>query len=141
MPGTEKEIATYKRGVVFMHSPETVNRRQMLLLLNQHLRYHPDTMVSYLYRSKDMQLRDMWPTSSSDQDSKKGKDPKVELDTLKPPCHKLRKDIETKLEKLLKECQSQFTQDEKPLGPQHWPRLQKILEILKQFHKNLIQYW
>ena len=37
---------------------------------------------------------------------------KVEPDTFKPPCHKLRKDIETKLEKPLKEYKSHFTQDE-----------------------------
>ena len=35
---------------------------------------------------------------------------KVEPDTFKPPCKKLRNDIETKLEELLKKCQSQFTQ-------------------------------
>ena len=41
---------------------------------------------------------------------------KVEPDTFKPPCHKLRKDIETKLEELLKEYQSQFAQDETTIG-------------------------
>ena len=40
----------------------------------------------------------------------------IELDTFKPPCHKLRRDIETKLEELLKEYQSQFTQDETTTG-------------------------
>ena len=33
---------------------------------------------------------------------------KVEPEFFKPPCHKLRKDIETKLEELLKEYQLQF---------------------------------
>ena len=37
---------------------------------------------------------------------------KVECNTFKPPHHKLRKDIETKLEELLKEHRSQFAQDE-----------------------------
>ena len=41
---------------------------------------------------------------------------KVEPDTFEPPCHKLRKDIETKLEELLKEYQSQFIQDETTNG-------------------------
>ena len=41
---------------------------------------------------------------------------KVEPDTFKPACHKLRKDIKTKLEKLLKEYKSQFTQDETTIG-------------------------
>ena len=34
---------------------------------------------------------------------------KGELDTLKPHCHRLRKDIETKLEELLRKYQAQFT--------------------------------
>ena len=37
---------------------------------------------------------------------------KVELDTFKPCCHKLKQHIETKLTQLLKEYDSQFTQDE-----------------------------
>ena len=41
---------------------------------------------------------------------------KVEPDTFKPPCHKLREDIETKLEELLKEYKSQFAQDETTIG-------------------------
>ena len=41
---------------------------------------------------------------------------KVEPDIFKPPSHKLRKDIETKLEELLKEYHSQFTQDETTIG-------------------------
>ena len=41
---------------------------------------------------------------------------KVEPDTLKPPCQKLRKYIEMKLMELLKEYQSQFAQDETSIG-------------------------
>ena len=41
---------------------------------------------------------------------------KVEPDTFRPPCHKLRKDIETKLVELLKEYQSQFAHDETTIG-------------------------
>ena len=41
---------------------------------------------------------------------------KAEPDIFKLPCHKLRKDIETKLEEQLKEYQSQFTQDETTIG-------------------------
>ena len=41
---------------------------------------------------------------------------KVEPDIFKPQCHKLRKDIKTKWEELLKEYQSQFAQDETTIG-------------------------
>ena len=41
---------------------------------------------------------------------------KVEPDTFEPPCHKLRKDIETKLEELFKEYISEFAQDETTIG-------------------------
>ena len=41
---------------------------------------------------------------------------KEEADIFKPPHCKLRKDVKTKLEELLKEYQSQFTQDETTIG-------------------------
>ena len=41
---------------------------------------------------------------------------KVELDTFKPPHHKLKQHIETKLTQLLKEYDSQFAQDETSMG-------------------------
>ena len=41
---------------------------------------------------------------------------KVEPDTFKLPPHKIRKDTETKLEDLLKEYNSQFTQNETTIG-------------------------
>ena len=40
----------------------------------------------------------------------------VEPDTFKPPHHKLKQHIETKCETLLKECASQFAQDETSIG-------------------------
>ena len=40
---------------------------------------------------------------------------KVELNTSETPCHRLKKDIATKLEELLKEYQSQFAQDKTTL--------------------------
>ena len=43
-------------------------------------------------------------------------DKRVEPDNFEPPHHKLKKDIETKLEELLQEYQSQFTQDEPTIG-------------------------
>ena len=64
MLGTEKGTATYRREVDSLPTLETVNRRQMSLLWNWPLRYSPDTMASYLWRSKDIQLSDIWPTSS-----------------------------------------------------------------------------
>ena len=41
---------------------------------------------------------------------------KLEPETFKPPHHKLRKDIKTKLEELLKIYKSQFPQDETTIG-------------------------
>ena len=41
---------------------------------------------------------------------------KIEPDTFKPPCHRLEKNIATKLEKLLKKYKSQFAQDETTIG-------------------------
>ena len=41
---------------------------------------------------------------------------RVEFDTFEPPCHRLKKDIEPKLEELLQEYQSQFTQDKITIG-------------------------
>ena len=40
----------------------------------------------------------------------------VEPDTFEPPCHKLKPSIGAKLEALLKEYASQFTQDETSIG-------------------------
>ena len=41
---------------------------------------------------------------------------KSNLDAFEPPCHKLKPSIEAKLEALLKEYTSQFTQDETSIG-------------------------
>ena len=41
---------------------------------------------------------------------------RVEPDTFRPPCYKLRNDIETKLAELLKEYQSQFAHGETIIG-------------------------
>ena len=40
----------------------------------------------------------------------------VEPDAFEPPCHKLKANIEVKLEALLKEYALQFTQDETSIG-------------------------
>ena len=40
----------------------------------------------------------------------------MEPDAFEPPCHKLKPSIEAKLEALLKEYASQFTQDETSIG-------------------------
>ena len=40
----------------------------------------------------------------------------VQLDTFHPPCHKLKPNIESKLDALLKECTSQFAKDETSIG-------------------------
>ena len=67
---------------------------------------------------EDMQQipEDLGPLAAQSITIKRMMAEKVEVDTFKPPCHKLRKDIETKLEELLKEYKSQFTQDETTNG-------------------------
>ena len=40
----------------------------------------------------------------------------VQLDTFHPSCHKLKPNIESKLDALLTECASQFAKDEKSIG-------------------------
>ena len=48
---------------------------------------------------------------------------KVEPDTFRPPCHKLRKDIIIKLAELLKEYQSQFPHNETTIGTIPWTKM------------------
>ena len=69
----ENRTVKYRMKVDFLPTLEAVNRRQMLLLWNQSLWYCQDTMASYLWRSKDLQLRDIQPTSSVIGNPKKGK--------------------------------------------------------------------
>ena len=59
---------------------------------------------------------------------------KVEPDTFKPPCHKLRKDIETMLEEVLKEYQSQFIQDETTIGTTPLTKMTIDTRDSQQFH-------
>ena len=47
---------------------------------------------------------------------------KVELDTFKQPCHKLLKNIQTKLEDLLKNTILSLHKMKPPLEPNQWPR-------------------
>ena len=61
---------------------------------------------------------------------------KVKLDTFKPPHHKLRKDIETKLEELLKEYKSQFAWDETIIGT---TPLTKMMIDTRDSEPDLIQ--
>ena len=57
-----------------------------------------------------MQIQMPMPQAVSQQ--KKMMSEQVEPNAFEPPCHKLKPSIETKVEALLKECTSQFTQDE-----------------------------
>ena len=65
MPGIRKRTVTYRRMADFSPTPETVNRRQPLELSRPLSKYHSDTMASSQSSSKDIQLRDMWHTSSA----------------------------------------------------------------------------
>ena len=209
MPGIRKRTVTYRRMADFSPTPETVNRRQLLGLSRQLSKYHPDTMVSFQSRSKAIQSKDIWHTSSAIKIQQKWKDcniniinsihnikgktsvnilvsnytnkhitfnkgeyigdleppideipqssanpdaptmhsitmeilmaEKVEPDTFKPPHHKLKQNIKTKLVELLKEYDSQFAQDEIIMEPHLWQRWQKIQEPLNQYHKGHTQ--
>ena len=66
---------------------------------------------------------------------------KVEPDPFKLPHHKLKKDIQTKLEDLLKEYQSQFAQDETTIRTTPLTKMKIDIGNLNQFHKNPIQLW
>ena len=76
MPGIRKRTVTYRRMVDFSPTPETVNRRQLLGLSSQLLKYHPDTMALFQPRSKDIQLKDIWHTLSVIKIQQIGKIPK-----------------------------------------------------------------
>ena len=64
---------------------------------------------------------------------------KVELDTFKPSHHKMKKDIQTKLEDLLKEYHSQFAQDEITIGTTPLTRMTINTGNSEPVHKNPIQ--
>ena len=51
----------------------------------------------------------------------------VKPDTFKSPCHKLKQHIEAKLEALLKEYASQFTQDEASIGTT--PLTERMIDV------------
>ena len=67
----EQELLHTKVRVDSLPTPENVNRRQMLLLYNQPLRNHPDTVVLYLSTSREMYIKGPTAYFISDQDSKK----------------------------------------------------------------------
>ena len=64
---------------------------------------------------------------------------KVEQDIFKPLGYKLRKDIKTKLEEMLKEYQSQFTQDETTIGMTPLTKMTIDTRDSNLCHKNHIQ--
>ena len=78
MPGAEKRIATYKRRVDSLNTPETVNRRQMLLLLNQPVRppRHNDIIPIQI---KGHAIKGHMAYFIGDQDFNKGKDPNIHI--------------------------------------------------------------
>ena len=79
MPGIRKRTVTYRRMVDFSPSPETVNRRQLLGLSSHLSKYHPDTMVSFQSRSKDIQLKDIWHTALVIKIQQRGKIPNINI--------------------------------------------------------------
>ena len=64
----------------------------------------------------------------------------VEPDNFEPPCHKLKLNIETKLEALLKKYKSQFVQDETSIGTTSLTKMSIDTGNLEpQSHRSLIQ--
>ena len=69
----------------------------------------------------------------------------MEPDTFEPPCHKLKPNIEAKLEALLKEYELQFTRDETTIGTtpltknvhRHRKLLTCITETISNHHETL----
>ena len=78
---------------------------------NKHITFNKGEHIGYL----ELPIEDMQQISEDSGSlpahsitTKRMMAKKVEPDTFEPPPHKLRKDITTKLEELLKEYQSQF---------------------------------
>ena len=63
----------------------------------------------------------------------------LEPGTFKPQYHNLRKDIETKLEELLKEYQSQFAQNKTTMGTKPLTKMIDTRDSQQVSQKNLIQ--
>ena len=86
---------------------------------NKHVTFNKEEHVGYL--EPPIEGMQWIPEDSGSQTAhsvttKKMMAENVEPDTFVPPCQKLRKDIETKLEEMLTEYKSQFTQDETTIG-------------------------
>ena len=64
---------------------------------------------------------------------------KVEPDTYKPPHHKLKHNIKTKLMELLKEYDSQFAQDETSIGTTPLAEMIIDTETSIQYHRSHTQ--
>ena len=78
---------------------------------NKHITFNKGEYIGHLEPPiKDMQQIPEHPELLTTQSitTERMMAEKVEPDTFRLPCHKLRKDIETKLAKLLKKYQSQF---------------------------------
>ena len=63
----------------------------------------------------------------------------VEPDSFEPPCHKPKPSIEAKLEALLKEYASQFTQDETSIGTTPLTKMTIDTGTSELVSQNLIQ--
>ena len=86
---------------------------------NNHITFNKGEHVGHL----DMPIEDIQQTpedsgslTTQSITTKKMMAEKVELDTFKPPLHKLRMDIKTKLEELLKEYQYSLHRMKLPIG-------------------------
>ena len=87
---------------------------------NKHVTFKKGEYIGYLENinedknSHPHENSDVHTTSSGTM--KKMMSEQVETETLEPPHHKLKPNIKTKLEALLKEFESQFAQDETSIG-------------------------
>ena len=87
---------------------------------NKHITFNKGEYIGHLedineeYHSQPHENLDAYTTSSVT--TKRMMSEQVELDTFEPPHHKLKSNIKTKLEALLKEYESQFALDETSIG-------------------------
>ena len=90
---------------------------------NKHVTFNKGEYVGYLEptienfdKEKNLHLHANPDAHTTSSVTKNIMSEQVEPDAFEPPCHKLKPNIETKLEALLKEYASQFTQDETSIG-------------------------
>ena len=79
MPGIGKRTVTYRRMADFSPIPETVNRRQLLGLSSELFKIPPRYNGFFPIKIKGHTIKGQMTYFISNQDSTKGKDPKINI--------------------------------------------------------------